>query len=143
VLGGDGAEGGRCLTAADWLRLHHRIHLELADHRRLMALVGFAHTDADVDRLIEALTALVDTHADADHGNIPDVPHTEDLRMETVMLPRDAFLGNTEMVPWRQAPGRVSAEMICPYPPGIPITAPANASPPRSSTTSSNSPPPA
>jgi arginine decarboxylase len=28
------------------------------------------------------------------------------------------------MVPWRQAAGRISAEMICPYPPGIPITAP-------------------
>jgi arginine/lysine/ornithine decarboxylase len=111
-------------AAADWLRRHHRIRLELADHRRLMALVGFAHTDADLDRLIEALTALVNTHADADHGNIPDVPHTADLRMETVMLPRDAFLGETEMVPWRQAAGRISAEMTCPYPPGIPITAP-------------------
>jgi arginine decarboxylase len=44
--------------------------------------------------------------------------------METVMPPRDAFLGATEMVPWRQAAERVSAEMICPYPPGIPITAP-------------------
>ena len=40
------------------------------------------------------------------------------------MLPRDAFLGATEMVPWRQAADRVSAEMICPYPPGIPIVAP-------------------
>jgi arginine/lysine/ornithine decarboxylase len=44
--------------------------------------------------------------------------------MEAVMLPRDAFLGATEMVPWRAAAGRISAEMICPYPPGIPITAP-------------------
>jgi len=44
--------------------------------------------------------------------------------METVALPREAFLGRTEMVPWRQAAGRVSAEMICPYPPGIPVTAP-------------------
>jgi arginine/lysine/ornithine decarboxylase len=52
------------------------------------------------------------------------VPYTADLRMETVMLPRDAFLGTTEMVPWRKAAGRISAEMICPYPPGIPVTAP-------------------
>jgi arginine/lysine/ornithine decarboxylase len=28
------------------------------------------------------------------------------------------------MVPWREAAGRISAEMICPYPPGIPIIAP-------------------
>jgi arginine/lysine/ornithine decarboxylase len=38
--------------------------------------------------------------------------------------PREAFLGRTQMVPRRQAVGRVSAEMICPYPPGIPIVAP-------------------
>lgn len=40
------------------------------------------------------------------------------------MLPRDAYLAATEMVPFRQAAGRISAEMICPYPPGIPIVAP-------------------
>jgi arginine decarboxylase len=111
-------------SAADWLRQHHRIHLELSDHRRLMALVGFAHTDAQVDRLAAALADLVEAHGEADHGPVPDVPHTSALRMETVMLPRDAFLGETEMVGWRQAAGRVSAEMICPYPPGIPVTAP-------------------
>lgn len=44
--------------------------------------------------------------------------------METVVLPRDAYLGRTEMVSWREAAGRVCAEMICPYPPGIPVTAP-------------------
>jgi arginine decarboxylase len=111
-------------SAADWLQQHYRVHVELADHRRLMALVGFAHTDADLDRFINALTALVNAHTEADHGHVPDVPSMTDLRMETVVLPRDAFLGQTEMVPWRQAPGRVSAEMTCPYPPGIPITAP-------------------
>jgi arginine decarboxylase len=115
-------------SASDWLRQHHEIDLELADHRRLMALVGFAHTDENVDRLIEALHALVDAHTGGtdsadDRGDIPDVPHPSALRMETVMLPRDAFLGRTDMVPWQQAAGRVSAEMICPYPPGIPLTA--------------------
>lgn len=44
--------------------------------------------------------------------------------METVMSPRDAFLGSTEMVSWRKAVGRISAEMVCPYPPGIPVAAP-------------------
>ena len=79
-------------AAADWLRERHRVHLELSDPRRLMALVSFAHTDADVDRLVAALTALVDAHADADGGHIPDVPTPSALRMETVVLPRDAFL---------------------------------------------------
>jgi arginine decarboxylase len=66
----------------------------------------------------------VDEHHGADHGPVPDVPPSGPLRQETVILPRDGFLGATEMVPWREAPGRVSAEMVCPYPPGIPVTAP-------------------
>jgi arginine decarboxylase len=111
-------------SAADWLREHCRIHVELSDHRRLMAIVTYADSDANIDRLVDALQRLASDHGDADRGPIPDVPYTADLRMETAMLPRDAFLGSTEMVPWRKAAGRISAEMICPYPPGIPVTAP-------------------
>jgi arginine/lysine/ornithine decarboxylase len=111
-------------SAADWLRRHHGLHAELADHRRVMLLITYADSDANIDRAIDALRALCDDHADADHGTIPQVPDPSELRLETVVLPRDAYLGATEMVNWRQAPGRVSAEMICPYPPGIPIAAP-------------------
>ncbi len=89
------------------------------------------HTRTDVDRLVAglaALAALVDAHAARDggphRGHVPDVPDPAALRMPTVMLPREAFLGRTEMVPWRQAAGRVAAEMTCPYPPGIPVVAP-------------------
>jgi arginine decarboxylase len=111
-------------AAADWLREHRRIHVELSDHRRLMVLITYADSLGNVERLIAALGALVNAHRDGDRAVIPDVPPTAALRMETVMLPREAFLGATEMVPWRDAPGRVSPEMICPYPPGIPVTAP-------------------
>jgi arginine decarboxylase len=111
-------------SAADWLREHRGIHVELADHRRVMILITYADGDANIDRLVDALRALVAERETADRGDIPEVPRPGDLRMETVMLPRDAFLGATEMVPWREAAGRISAEMICPYPPGIPIVAP-------------------
>ncbi|MFH5821102.1 hypothetical protein [Georgenia sp. AZ-5] len=40
------------------------------------------------------------------------------------MLPRDAFLGRVEQVPVGDAAGRVVAEMITPYPPGVPVLAP-------------------
>jgi arginine/lysine/ornithine decarboxylase len=112
-------------SAADWLIQHERIHVELADHRRLMLLITYADSEANIDRVIGALRALAAApHESADRGPIPAVPHPAELRMDTVMLPRDAFLGATQMVPWRAAAGRISAEMICPYPPGIPITAP-------------------
>jgi arginine/lysine/ornithine decarboxylase len=40
------------------------------------------------------------------------------------MLPRDAFFAETEMVDARAAPGRIAAEQLTPYPPGIPTVVP-------------------
>ena len=40
------------------------------------------------------------------------------------MLPRDAFFGPTEMVPIGSAAGRIAAEQLTPYPPGIPAVVP-------------------
>lgn len=111
-------------AAADWLREHERVHVELADHRRLMPIITYADTDEHIERFAVAVEALVDAHRGRQPIAIPDVPRPADLRMETAMLPRDAFLGTTEMVPWRKAAGRICAEMICPYPPGVPVTAP-------------------
>lgn len=52
------------------------------------------------------------------------LPSLADLQLETVMLPRDAFFGSTELVPAQQAAGRIAAEQITPYPPGIPAVVP-------------------
>ena len=40
------------------------------------------------------------------------------------MLPRDAFFAQTETVKFKDATGRISAELVTPYPPGIPAVAP-------------------
>jgi arginine/lysine/ornithine decarboxylase len=40
------------------------------------------------------------------------------------MLPRDAFLADTEFVKFKDSKGRICAETISPYPPGIPVIAP-------------------
>ena len=54
-------------------------------------------------------------------GRVPDPAH---LRVEQVMLPRDAFFGPVEQVALDKAEGRIAAEMITPYPPGIPVVLP-------------------
>ncbi len=41
-----------------------------------------------------------------------------------MLLPRDAYFGPTEQVPWEKAIGRITAEMLTPYPPGIPAALP-------------------
>jgi arginine/lysine/ornithine decarboxylase len=111
--------------ADDWLRDERQIDVELADHRRLMALVTFAHGEEDVDRLVRALRDLVDEHGEPGAGtDVRPLPSRRELRTEQAMLPRDAFFAKAESVKPKEAVGRVSAEMITPYPPGIPVLAP-------------------
>jgi arginine/lysine/ornithine decarboxylase len=40
------------------------------------------------------------------------------------MAPRDAFFGPSDAVGPAEAVGRVSADIVTPYPPGIPVLAP-------------------
>jgi arginine/lysine/ornithine decarboxylase len=46
------------------------------------------------------------------------------VRPETVLTPREAFFAAEQAVPLGQASGRVAAEAITPYPPGIPLVMP-------------------
>lgn len=111
--------------ADDWLRDERQVDVELVDHRRIMPLVTFAHGEAEIDRLVRALRDLVDERGRP--GSDPPVgplPHGRELRTEQAMLPRDAFFARTETVRPKDAVGRVSAELVTPYPPGIPALAP-------------------
>ncbi|MEU7281165.1 ornithine decarboxylase [Streptomyces sp. NPDC045431] len=109
---------------ADRLREKHHINLHLSDHRRSSAQLTHADDEASADALI---TALAEAAAHADEMRPApeiEVPDPAELRLEQVMLPRDAFFGRTEQVPWEKAVGRVTAEMLTPYPPGIPAALP-------------------
>ena len=46
------------------------------------------------------------------------------VRPQTVLSPREAFFARNETVPAGAAIGRVSAELVAPYPPGVPVLAP-------------------
>jgi arginine decarboxylase len=111
--------------ADDWLRDERQVDVELVDHRRLMPLVTFAHGEPEVDRLVRALRDLVDERGDPGADTpVRPLPSRAELRTEQAMLPRDAFFAATESVKPCDAPGRVSAELVTPYPPGIPAIAP-------------------
>jgi lysine decarboxylase len=43
---------------------------------------------------------------------------------EVAIAPREAFFAPNETVPAAAAAGRISAELVAPYPPGIPVLAP-------------------
>src|SRR3954469_8476014 len=68
---------------------------------------------------------LVRERGDAGHSTpVAPLPRAPELRTEQAMLPRDAFFAATENVRPKEAIGRVSAELVTPYPPGIPTIAP-------------------
>jgi arginine decarboxylase len=111
--------------ADDWLRDERHVDVELVDHRRIMPLVTFAHGETEIERLVQALRALVDERGETSRKPPAfDLPSARRLRTEQAMLPRDAFFADTESVDLDKADGRISAEMVTPYPPGIPVVAP-------------------
>ncbi|MFE0251351.1 aminotransferase class I/II-fold pyridoxal phosphate-dependent enzyme [Streptomyces sp. NPDC059010] len=122
-----GALGTTGYRAADWLRAHHHIDAHLFDHRRISAQLTHADDERTTARLLTALRDLAD-HADraAELRDAPQVavPTPAGLRMDQARLPRDAYFAPPEKVPTAEAVGRIAAEMITPYPPGIPVVLP-------------------
>jgi arginine decarboxylase len=110
--------------AADWLRERHRINLHLSDHRRISAQLTHADDEKSLHTLLTGLQDVADHAGELRPADPVEVPTPEQLRLEQVLLPRDAFFGRTEQVPWDRASGRISAEMLTPYPPGIPAALP-------------------
>jgi arginine/lysine/ornithine decarboxylase len=110
--------------AADWVRAHRNLDLGLSDHRRVEATLSMADDGASVDRLLDTLDALVVASSELEHPPAMILPSFDDLEIEPVLLPRDAFFGPYEDLALDDAIGRVAAEQITPYPPGIPALVP-------------------
>ncbi|KOU69299.1 ornithine decarboxylase [Streptomyces sp. MMG1533] len=110
--------------AADWLREHRGIDMHLTDHRRIGAQITHADDRETAGELLAALKELADAAPELRPAPRVEVPSPSELRMAQARLPRDAFFGPAENVPVSEAAGRVAAEMITPYPPGIPAVLP-------------------
>jgi arginine/lysine/ornithine decarboxylase len=110
--------------AADWLRTQHHIDAHLFDHRRISAQITHADDEETTTRLLAALRDLSRHAADLRSAPQVDLPSPAELRMEQATLPRDAYFGPHTDVALTQAVGRIAAEMITPYPPGIPVVLP-------------------
>lgn len=91
----------------------HRIHCEMSTDSVIVAVVG-AGAIPDVDRLLDALHALPELGGAA--ADVIQLP-APGARATSV---RDAYFGATEVVSGDEAIGRVSADTVAAYPPGIP-----------------------
>ncbi len=130
------------IVAVDWLRVpidvsklgqsghwvrdrliaEHDVYFEMSTATTIVAVIGALATP-DVDRIVAALRAVAD-EADAlrTAGQVdkvvefPPLPAAGMLRM----LPRAAYFAESVVVTAHQAIGRISADTLAAYPPGIP-----------------------
>lgn len=107
--------------AEEWLTEHGNLAVQLSDARRVLLSITYADDDQDVGRFVELVTQLA-TDPPAPTAAAPELPPLEQLELEQVMSPRDAFFAPTEQV--ADPVGRIAAEMISPYPPGVPTVLP-------------------
>lgn len=116
-------------VSGHWLRQRlldvDGIYFEMSTATSLVALIGAGRTP-DLGRVLEALVDAVES-ADAQlerslggTADFPALPPSGRLHV----LPRDAFFAETELVPAEQAVGRISADTLAAYPPGIPNVIP-------------------
>ena len=118
VLSGTGADG----LAVEAGLLERGMPVEMADRDTLVAMVTVADDAASVAALGDALGQLVEKH----RGVPRPVLSASAWAVEPVVdvSPREAFFGARERVPAGEAVGRTSAELVAPYPPGVPVLAP-------------------
>ncbi len=96
------------------------VPVEQADRDMLVPIVTMLDDEATLDRLCTAIESVE-----------PGEPRPRSATSiwtaqipPSAMSPRAAFFAAHESVPATEATGRVSAELIAPYPPGIPVLAP-------------------
>jgi arginine decarboxylase len=100
------------------------VNMELFGENVIVAVFGMAEPAAQQGaRLVVALRHAVDQLAPArERSSAPFAPPPP--WGELAMSPRDAFLGDQEVVRFRDAVGRIAAESLAAYPPGIPNVLP-------------------
>jgi len=110
------------------LRDDYRIAVEAADPLNVVLNVTYGDSHADLQKLVGAFRDYAGRRAGqaggggsaACTGLLAQTP----AFTRQVLSPRQAFFAPSEALPTAECAGRVSAEMVTPYPPGIPVLGP-------------------
>ncbi len=100
----------------------HGIRVEMADQDTVVFLATLADTRADFDEVADLLIKIARSQQ--------STPRPSATALSWSVVPtvgismRDAYFASTEMVSAADAIGRVSADLIAPYPPGVAVIAP-------------------
>ena len=118
VVSGTGADG----NAVEQDLLAAGLPVESADRDVLVAVVSLADTTDTLLTLADAIAESVERRRGAPDPVVGPAAYRVDP--VTAIPPREAFFAAAETVPLGRAVGRISAELVAPYPPGIPVLAP-------------------
>jgi arginine decarboxylase len=108
---------------AEALRRSYDVHLELPTQATLVFVVGLGESVSALRRLAGDIEETVKRVA-APGTTAAIVGPLTALHNEMAVPPRDAFLGEAEVLAVDDAVGRISCEAIASYPPGIPALLP-------------------
>jgi arginine decarboxylase len=118
--------------AEEILRRRYNVQCELADLFNCLALFTIGTTAEAADRFVYGVSELAREDRPIDVFSPSGVLERR-LKTGTYALPkmppvrmspREAFLSPTEFVRFKASAGRICAEVITPYPPGIPVLSP-------------------
>jgi arginine/lysine/ornithine decarboxylase len=104
------------------LRSDYKIEIEFGDYFFGVCVMGLGTRKSDIDKLVWALGDISARYAGMRKPLTWDeeLPPTPPMRVS----PRQAYFAERREIPWADAKGQICAEMIVPYPPGIPAICP-------------------
>jgi lysine decarboxylase len=118
LLAGSGASG----IDVERDLLNAGVPVEMADQDTVVPIVTVADTDISVAQFVDTLTAAVVRHAGQPRPVTSSVQWG--VAASAAMTPRDAFFADHATVDAAAAVGRICAEVVAPYPPGVPVLVP-------------------
>jgi arginine/lysine/ornithine decarboxylase len=109
------------------LRDRFRINPEMSDLTSLVFLTTVGDTQQRIDRLVEGMAGVASELAARGQQHETSILRSSGSIIAPgtqAMSPREAFFAPSRAIPLADAAGEVSAELVIPYPPGIPVLAP-------------------
>jgi arginine/lysine/ornithine decarboxylase len=120
---GTGIDG---FTVERLLRSDAAIAPEMSDAMGIICLITPGDSRERVDRLVSAIADLADVHGATRRHPARRCGSTGKAVApgEQALTPREAYFAPSRAVPLPAAVGEISAELVVPYPPGIPVLMP-------------------
>ncbi|MEL6579143.1 MAG: aminotransferase class I/II-fold pyridoxal phosphate-dependent enzyme [Cyanobacteria bacterium J06621_12] len=118
--------------ADEILHEEYGVTCELPLLQHLTFIISLGNTSADIEKLIQACKSLAQlTTKSSPPYSISSFPHSPSFLTKFALTPnpltvspREAYFAPTEAIPLNEARDRLCGELICPYPPGIPLLMP-------------------